>query len=263
MRRLLPGTLLSIVLSTPGVGEAQVLSRPTPSPSVNATSAVWQGRGEPIFHAGNYYYPTGASVFFDGHVMVPSGSYDGVPIYVDTTVEPHSMILVPIGSNLMRPYERRRSRELAGTAGSRTPSFPVDPSGELAWWRQPAGASARMRLPVARVVTEIEPAARAPMAPPPPEPPLEPPDVVVRLDVVRASQSIETEVSIAGDQGVWIEFDGSRWFSAGPATDYEAGRFIPVGSYRGFDVYRDKDLGGDIIFVRIVAGGAVAPYSRR
>lgn len=263
MRRLIPGTLLSIVLLLPGAGSAQVLSRPTPSPSVNATSAVWQGRGEPIFHAGNYYYPTGASVFFDGHVMVPAGSYDGVPIYVDTTVEPHSLILVPIGRNLMRPYERRRSRDLAGTAGSRTPSFPVDPSGELPWWHQQASAAARMRLPVARVVTEIEPADRAPIAPPAPEPPLEPPDLVVRLDVVRASQSIESAVSTAGDQGVWIEFEGSRWFSSGPAADYDAGRFLPAGSYRGFDVYRDEDLGDDIIFVRIFSGGAVAPYSRR
>jgi hypothetical protein len=263
MRRRIPGTLLAIALLMPGAGEAQVLSRPMPSPSVNAASAEWLGRGEPIFHAGNYYFPTGPNVFFDGNVMVPAGFYDGVPIYVDTTVEPYSLILVPIGSNLLRPYERRRAGDLAGTAGSRTPSFPVEASGDLRRWQQDAPAVSRVRLPVARVVTEMEPADTAVIAPPTPEAPAEGARGVERPDAVRASQSIVNEVTISAEQGIWIEFEGSRWFSSGPSVPADAGRFVPVGSYRGFEVYRDGRVGADTIFVRIVLDGPLAPYSRR
>jgi hypothetical protein len=62
-------------------------------------------------------------VYFDGKLMTPVSEYQGVP--EDSTLSAFSLIYVPIGGNLMRPYERRRSGELAGTTGSRTPSWPV------------------------------------------------------------------------------------------------------------------------------------------
>ena len=67
-----------------------------------------------------------------------------------------------------------------------------------------------------------------------------------------------------GNEGVWIEFEGARWFSAGPAVSFSPDRFVPTGSYRGFVVYRDT-MGGraDTIFVTVVPDGPVAPYTRR
>ena len=47
--------------------------------------------------------------------MVRSGTYGNVPIYVRTTQEPGSIIYVPLAGGLMRPYERPRSGDLAGT----------------------------------------------------------------------------------------------------------------------------------------------------
>jgi hypothetical protein len=81
--------------------------------------------GEPTVFAGEPYYATAEPVFFDGNVMMQVDAYEGVPIYADTTLEPYSPIFVPVGGRLMRHYERRRARDIAGTEGSRTPWVPV------------------------------------------------------------------------------------------------------------------------------------------
>ena len=64
-------------------------------------------------------------MFFNGNTMVRTGHYNGVPLYADATLEPYSIVYVPIGRGLMQPYERPRRGDLAGTTGSRPPSFPV------------------------------------------------------------------------------------------------------------------------------------------
>ena len=61
---------------------------------------------------------------FDGKVMAPVGVYQRVPVYADVTLEPYSVVYVPVARNQLRVYERRRDGELAATTGSRTPSFP-------------------------------------------------------------------------------------------------------------------------------------------
>ena len=57
--------------------------------------------------------------------MVLTGMFDRIPIYKKTTQEPGSIVYVPLPGGLVRPYERRRSGDLAGTVGSSAPSFPV------------------------------------------------------------------------------------------------------------------------------------------
>ena len=86
---------------------AQIPQTITPPPPVTAGGAAWQLRGDPVFYAGAYYDASGPTVFFDGNVMVRSGVYEGVPIYVDPTSTTYTRVLVPIGGKLMRPYERR------------------------------------------------------------------------------------------------------------------------------------------------------------
>src|SRR5919106_1415485 len=121
MRLLL--VALALVAAAPAA--AQVQSRPTDPPLVTASSESCYQPRDPLKFGGELYYPAGATVFFNGNTMVRFGHYNGVPLYADTTLEPYSVIFVPIGRGLMQPYERVRGGELAGTVGSRTPSFPV------------------------------------------------------------------------------------------------------------------------------------------
>ena len=115
--------LLVLIACTSAFGQVQ--SRPTDAPVVTAANESWYVNGEPLQFAGDVYYPAGATVFFNGNTMVRSGNYNGVPLYTDTTIEPYSIVYVPIQRGLVRPYERLRQGALAGTVASRTPSFPV------------------------------------------------------------------------------------------------------------------------------------------
>src|SRR5215813_12403970 len=123
MRRFCAFLLFTLIGTTPAF--AQVQSRPTDRPLVTAESEAWYVNSEPLQYEGDLYYPAGATVFFNGNTMVRSGNYNGVPLYTETTIEPYSIVLVPIQRGLMKPYERLRQGAMAGTVASRTPSFPV------------------------------------------------------------------------------------------------------------------------------------------
>jgi hypothetical protein len=62
--------------------------------------------------------------------------------------------------------------------------------------------------------------------------------------------------------GVWLQFNGARWYSDGPAVSYAPDRFERVGDYRGFPVYRDRTSQGDRIWVSVVKDGPIAPYRK-
>jgi hypothetical protein len=98
MRKFTLGWVVSVAVLMPNVGTAQVLMRPNLYPQVTAAAAVWQLQGDPVFHAGAFYYPTGPRVFFDGNVMHRTGTYEGVPFYEDATRTPFSVVYV-----LLRP----------------------------------------------------------------------------------------------------------------------------------------------------------------
>jgi len=104
---------------------AQIQTRPTDPPLVTAANDSWYILGEPVQFAGELYYRAGATVFFNGNTMVRTGHYNGVPLYADTTVEPFSVVLVPISRGVLQPYERPRRGQLVGTSGSRASSFPT------------------------------------------------------------------------------------------------------------------------------------------
>src|SRR4051794_15510115 len=124
------GVAVAIVVNG-AVLHSQIVSRPTPAPEQTAAGTPWYASRAPLFVAGGVYAPAGASVFFDRNTMVPVATFDGVEIYEDTTLEPHSVVYVPIGRGLVQPYEKRRTGDLAGTTGSRAPSFPVGSTGEV------------------------------------------------------------------------------------------------------------------------------------
>jgi hypothetical protein len=172
--------------------------------------------------------------------MVRSGSYRGVPLYVDSTQDPNNIIYIPIAHGLLQPYERRRTGALAGTTGNRAPSFPTSIAAEG------YGDSAAQNPPVS-VPPSVEAEAEPPMMNSP--------------SIVGAPR--EPAGSIArpkGINGVWITYEGQRWFASGKAVRLERG-FREAGSYRGFPVYRRANDAGTIYLP--AADGMVAPYSTK
>lgn len=224
----------AVLLRVPA--SAQVIAQPTPRPIVTAESEPWYSSGEPITSAGNIYYPAGALVFFNPNEMVRSGFYMGVPLYSRTTLEPYSIVFVPLGRGLMQPYERRRVGDVAGTAGSTAPSLPTASSAIGHATFQPAGPPMSLSGP-----TEQAPrppattATRRRISPRPP-----------------------------GINAVFVEFRGQRWYRAGNAIPFESSRMTAVGERAGFPVYEYQDTSGARIYIPITAGSAmVAPYSLR
>src|SRR5471030_2508265 len=118
MRFFAPTFALLAAVAVSNVGNTYAAQFPTPPPQVNAAAAEWQINGEPVVSGGDTYSATGERVFFDPKVMSQVGVYKGVPIYADVTVEPGSLVFVPVAGNMLRRYERRRVGELAGTEGS-------------------------------------------------------------------------------------------------------------------------------------------------
>jgi hypothetical protein len=210
-------------------------------PEISAAAAPWQVAGEPIIVQGLLYFPTREYRLFDGQVMTQIGVYQGVPVYADTTLEPYSLAYVPVGGQRMRTYERVRDRELAGTTGSRTPTFPV---------RNPSTQPVEERA--VGTAGTIVPSAVGPM------------EVVSAPSAVSPTpRTIESIPRPTGTSGIWLYFNGGRYFAAGPAVPFSPDRFTLVGQHEGFPVYRDKNGPPDKIWVAVVNGGPVAPYAKR
>src|SRR5262245_14414820 len=203
-----------LVLSAPVL--AQVDSRP---PIVTAENDQWYRRGEPILFSGELYYPSGPVVFFNGNVMVRTSEYNGVPVYSDATLEPYSILFVPIGSGQMRPYERVRGGELAGTSGSRPSSFPGRTSG------MPAP------VPVEELTSDTSEAG-----------------AVGTTGRIAQSEYAEPTVFVPpvrkpgrpfSYNNVSVQFMGEKWVMAGPSGPLRQGR-TQVAEYKGFPVFAEK-----------------------
>ena len=259
MRGVVAALVLSVALLLPKIGSAQVSTFRTPAPEVTAANASWQVNSEPITVGGLIFYPTREYRQFDGQVMTQIGVYEGVPIFADTTMEPWSLVYVPVGRERTRAFERARTRELEGTSGSRSASFATMPqaSGEAVTLATPAGAAPPTVIPERPVGTAgtivPRPADASPTVA----------DIPQRSRVTRTRLETIPRPIATSSAGVWLEFNGARWYSAGSAVPYISDRFTPVGKYRGFTVYRAKSGGGDRIWVAVVPDGPVAPYEKR
>jgi hypothetical protein len=228
---------------------------------ITAEQEAWQLNGEPLSYAGITFYPAGPTVFFDGQVMVQVSSYRGVPLYADTTLEPYSYVYVPVGGALMRPYERPRSGELAGTVGPRSPWMPIERDGESSVREVHAAGIAyqQRRSSIQRFLATREPVPDPIDDQPPGSSATEQAPREERQQPPLASL---IPVTPPPAQGVWIEFDGRRWYGHGPVVAFDAARFVRAGNYKGFQVYRERGRSGRI-FVEVVPRGPLAPYSTR
>ncbi len=239
MRRFLLGLVLSLAVLLPKMGNAQVYQFRTPYPTVTAAGALWQIDSEPVMVGGVRYLPTREIRQFDGQVMAQVGIYEGVPVYADTTLEPYSKLYVPVGREGVRAYERRRDGELAGTTGSQAPTFPVEISSAPAAPERIVGTAGTV-VPAPAIESAVLP------------------------DRIRPRRTIvETIPRPTATRGVWLEFNGARWYSHGPTATYSPDRFEPIGEHRGFPVYRDKTSSKNEIWVSMVEDGPLAPYAKR
>jgi hypothetical protein len=243
MRHLL--FVFAVLTSASGAASAaQIQSRPSDPPIVTADNDAWYRQGEPVQFAGDVYYPAGATVFFNGNTMVRSGHFNGVPLYTDATIEPFSIVYVPLSRGLMQPYERPRRGTLAGTTGSRAPSFPVEVSSRVVSARtvrvEPVPVSSRGDGATPEAVGTAGYAAP-------------------RATPLRPSSPIVTLRRPENNDGVWIAFGGEKWVSAGPAVLFSASDFVRVGEHAGFPVYTRRELQEETIYLPAVPG-TVAPY---
>lgn len=224
---------------------AQVYWQPQPAPLVGAENEPWFQLGEPISFDGYVYYPAGPRVYFDGNIMVRSGAFRGIPIYTDTTIEAYSRVFVPVSGGMLQPYERRRTGDVAGTTGSRAPSFPVTMTGERS-----------VEEPLV-VPTEVDRRRSAPAA--------AGAEAVTGLAGVRTAPAdlIEAGLRPKGLNEIFVTYEGYRWRASGKAVPFAEDRFQAVGSLHGFPVYAERSDGQEphVIYLPSRAG-LVAPYER-
>ena len=254
MRGFYLGFVVTLAVLFPTIGNAQVFQLRTPPPDISAAADSWQINSEPIMVGGLTFYPTRGFRLFDAQILVQTGQYEGVPVYADSTIEPNSELYVPLGSGRMRVYERRREGELAGTTGSHLSTFPVDsPSVPAPRERSVEGAGVATSGSEPRAIGTggaLAPRVASDAA-------------VVRKGARPGRVVIGSAPKPANVSGVWLEYDGARYYSNGAATSFSPDRFEPMGEYHGFPVYRDKIAGTGDIWVSLVKDGPLAPYTRR
>jgi hypothetical protein len=234
-------TAWGICIFTAGGARAQLTIQPTPPPAVTAENESWYLKGEPVPFAGDFYYPSGAQIHFNGNEMVRSAYYGGVPIYTRTTIEPYTLIFVPVAGGLMQPYERRPDRSMS-QAGP-----------PMAQAAAPPGFGP----PVVLESTAPEPA--------PAYLPSDVPEAVGTAGRARAVlPSMPVRFRPQSPNGIFVEFDGARWFSSGQSVPLDTLRLTKIGESHGFPVYADRAHDGSTIYVPIARGvDVVAPYSKR
>jgi hypothetical protein len=229
MRGLVIGIVAGMAWQIPQVARAQVSPVPEASRS-SATETDWRRSGAPLLFGGSAYYPSGPTVFFDGSVMVRSGSFEGVPIFIDATREPSNVVYVPTAGGQMRPYERRRADQIADTVIPSPAQAPPSAAPETAI----AVATSPQQTPVESTAPSTGAASG--------------PGVVESIRRPHANR------------GIWIEFAGWIWLASGAGGPNWPGRFEQIGSYHGFPVYQESGH-TDQIYVPSVPGGPVARYA--
>ena len=262
MSRLHVATVVALLLAAAmpvTTAYAQVQSRPTEAPLVTAESEAWYAAGEPVPFAGDVYYRAGAMVFFNGNTMVRSGYFNGVPLYSDATLEPYSLIYVPLSRGRMQPYERLRRGELAGTTGSRTPSFPVALVPDQRAFPM-AGAAPTSVGPAGNALApESGAVATAGTIPRPGE--TSAPTATTPVIWLPSPPEMTLRRAESND-GIWLEYSGARWVSAGRAVAWNADAFQRIGEHAGFPVYAMRSGPEDVIFLS-TRPGVVAPFRRK
>jgi len=236
MRRHIIAVVALMAVLCAQSADAQALQAQTPAPEVNAATATWQIENEPIVVAGLTYYPTRETRLFDSQVMMQVDVYRGVPIYADSSLEAFTIVYVPLSRDRMRTYERPHDPNFAASSGR---GAVVPPAG--------IAAAIEEQTPVGTAGTIVTP----------------PPEPVSGPEQRRRRSSIESIPRPRESGGIWIPYAGARWYNAGAAMPYSPDRFVQIGTYHGFPVYRDRTARENRIWIPAVDGGLLTPYVKR
>ncbi|MEO7791565.1 MAG: hypothetical protein ABIX28_18530, partial [Vicinamibacterales bacterium] len=245
------------MLLFPLTASAQATMRPERRPVVTAENERWYFEGQPITYQGGLYYPAGAPVFFNVNEMARTGDYLGIPLYVLSTRDSTGVVYVPVAGGLVRPYERRRDGEVAGTVGNAAPSFPVSRDTEATG----PDAGYQAAAPPVLGAAYLSPFDPDPVVP-------ERPSILATTGTsgrsleTRPVGPLTTALKPTGLNAFYIEFSGTRYYSAGPVVILEPASFTRAGEYHGFPVYTAADR-AETIFVAVANGapGLLSPYS--
>jgi hypothetical protein len=244
---------------------AQAVWQPSTPPLVTAENTTWFQAGEPIIWNGDYYYPAGAVQGFNPYQMVRSGSYRGIPLYTDATLEPYSIVFVPLNGARMHPYERRRAGALAGTTGSRAPSLPTTIGAEGVGPVAMQQAQGPWDFARAYDVAAVDESVGAPALVRVPEaviPAAGPTAVGTAGSAAGPVRPVTTILPPTGVNAIWVEFEGQRWYGVGKSIRYDAAKLNEVGTYRGWSVYALKGDATRTIYIPSIPG-RLAPYTRK
>ncbi len=258
------GLLLCAWLAIPLAARVhtQIKLQPTPAPTVTADNEPWYQLREPVIFAGEYYFPAGPALHFLPNEMVPSGLYRGVPVYSRTTIEPYSVVFVPIAGGMMQPYERRRTGDLVGTTGSSAPALPVDmsPAPESPRWIQAAGPPVVSSQPIAEppegayaadLLTRSREAANASNAST---------GMLGKLSPSRNTKPRQIDTS----KGIFVEFQNQRWYSAARPQSLDPRSLKQIGEMNGFPVFTARGSNGSTIYIPVAKDAdAYAAYTKR
>ena len=232
----------------------QMVIQPTAIPTVTAESELWYLNGEPIMYAGNLYYPAGAQVYFNPNEMVRSGFYMGVPLYTRTTIEPYSMVYVPLEGGRLQPYQRPRTGELTGTAGSVPSALPRPPATV-----PPRGLAAQAAGPPSQTALEIPVQIPRPnVAPPMPQPATE---IVGTTGHSASPTHVRIGDAPEGTQSIFIEYAGRRWYPTGPPRKLDSTGLVRLPDFHGFDVWAESQDPTELLIPVTAGSDMVVTYS--
>ena len=235
----------------------------TPLPTVTADNERWYLNGEAIVFAGNLYYPAGAQVYFNANEMVRSGFYMGIPLYTRTTLEPYSVVFVPLEGGRMQPYQRPRTGELTGTAGSTPTLLPVPPQTVPPEGLPPQAIGPPSATTQVQLMQLPRPAVSPPAQPSQIAAVPETPPAVGTTGAVRR-QPLHTQIGgpPQGTNSIFIEYAGERWYPVGAPQAIDASRLVRLSDYMGFEVWGDSPEPASI-FIPATRGSTFAvSYTR-
>jgi len=193
--------------------------------------------------------------------MVRAGSYRGIPLYSDTTLEPNSIVFVPIAGGRLQPFEHPRTGMLADTTGSLTPSFPPETSAALDLGRRGFVAQAPAPPMSARPTESVSPYQPAPpVNAAPASTSVEPAPVGTSGRTAGPNRPVSTAIPPSGINNAWIDYDGLRWIADGRARP-RTPDMQPAGIFRGYTIYT-RGTDRSTIYVPSTAD-LVVPFKRR
>jgi hypothetical protein len=180
--------------------------------------------------------------------MARSGHYNGIPLYTDTTVEPFSVVFVPVSRGLMQPYTKLRRDGATPLMAAVSPTAPPVTIGAISVFTPEPTAVATAGRPAIVAGSDRS----APVT-----------DIVGTTGIAamrpQTAIPVVTMLRPESNDGVWIMFGGEKWISAGTAVPLVAAEFVRIGDYAGFPVFARRDFTQEMIYLPSRAG-LIAPY---